>query len=82
MNISAESLGIFCERISKISLNSIEFHLRRGDFEAWITELGDAELVRKLSLIKKQKVMGEELRKKLCETVQKRIEELTKIKAT
>jgi len=63
-------------------LNSIEFHLRRGDFEAWITELGDAELARKISLIKKQRVVGEELRKKLCETVQKRIEELTKIKTT
>jgi predicted transcriptional regulator len=81
LNISAENLDVFCERISKIGFNSIEFHLRRGDFEAWITELGDAELARKISLIKKQRLVGEELRKKLCETVQKRIEELTKIKA-
>jgi predicted transcriptional regulator len=80
LNISAESLGGFCEKIMKIGLNSVEFHLRRGDFEAWITELGDTELARKISIIKKQKVGGEELRKKLCDTVQKRYEELAKIK--
>ena len=44
--------------------------------------MGDIELARKISLVKKQRVGGEELRKKLCETVQKRFEELTKIKAT
>jgi predicted transcriptional regulator len=80
LNVIADNLGTFSEKIQKINLNSIEFHLHRGDFEAWLTELGDTELVKRISLIKKQKTGAEELRKKLGETVQKRYEELAKIK--
>ena len=81
LNITADSLGAFCEKIQKIHSNSIEFHLHRGDFEAWVTELGDTELAKKISIIKKQKTSAEDLRKKLSETMQKRYEELTKIKS-
>jgi predicted transcriptional regulator len=80
LNIVADSLSAFSEKIQKISLNSIEFHLHRGDFEAWLTELGDIELAKKISFIKKQKTSAEELRKKLGEAVQKRYEELARIK--
>lgn len=80
LNVLADSLGTFCEKIQKINPNSIEFHLHRGDFEAWMTELGDTELAKKISLIKKQKASPEDLRRKLSEAVQKRYEELVKIK--
>jgi hypothetical protein len=76
----ATSLGDFSEKIQKVDLGSIEFHIRRGDFEAWFTSLGDIELARKTLLAKEQKMSGEELRKKLNEIVRKRFEELAKIR--
>ena len=76
----ATSLGDFSEKIQKVDLGSIEFHIRRGDFEAWFTSLGDIELARKTLLAREQKMSGEELRKKLHEIVRKRFEELAKIR--
>jgi hypothetical protein len=76
----ATSLGDFSEKIRKVDLGSIEFHIRRGDFEAWFTSLGDIELARKTLLAREQKMSGEELRKKLHEIIRKRFEELAKIR--
>ncbi len=76
----ATSLGDFSEKIQKVDLGSIEFHIRRGDFEAWFTSLGDIELARKTLLAREQKMSGEELRKKLHEIIRKRFEELAKIR--
>jgi hypothetical protein len=58
----------------------VEFHVNRGDFEAWFMGLGDIELARKTLLIKEQKIFGEEMRKKLYEVVKNRCEELAKIR--
>ncbi|MBS7632015.1 hypothetical protein KEJ15_00090 [Candidatus Bathyarchaeota archaeon] len=80
LNVFAASLGDFCEKIKDIDPSSIEFHLHRGDFEAWFTGLGDLELARKTLLIREQKMFGEELRKKLCEIVRARCEELAKLR--
>jgi hypothetical protein len=80
LNVFATSLGDFRDKILKIDTGSIEFHIRRGDFEAWFTALGDIELARKTLLIREQKMSGEELRKKLNETIGKRLEELAKIR--
>jgi hypothetical protein len=80
LNIHAASLQDFCDKISKIEIGSIEFHLNRGDFEAWFMGLGDAELARKTLLLKEQKIFGEEIRKRLYEIVKNRCEELAKIR--
>ncbi|MEM3578750.1 MAG: DUF5752 family protein [Candidatus Bathyarchaeia archaeon] len=80
LNVYAASLGDFCEKIQKIDTASIEFHLYRGDFEAWFNGIGDIELARKTALIKERKLSGEELRRKLYETVRSRCEELAKIR--
>ncbi len=82
LNTSVASLEGFCEKIQKIDLNSIEFHVRHGDFEAWFTHLGDTELAKKVSILEKQKMRGEDLRKKLYELVHKRYQELAKIRGT
>jgi hypothetical protein len=79
-NIHAASLQDFCDKIAKIDISSVEFHINRGDFEAWFIELGDIELARKTLLIKERKIVGEEVRKKLCEVVKNRCEELAKIR--
>jgi len=80
LGVYAASLGDFCEKIHKIDIGSIEFHLYRGDFEAWFNGLGDTELARKTMLIRERKMHGEELRNKLYEVVKNRCEELAKIK--
>jgi DNA-binding transcriptional ArsR family regulator len=80
LNIHAASLQDFCEKILKVDIGSVEFHVNRGDFEAWFMGLGDVELARKTLLIKEQKIFGEELRQKLYEIVKSRYEELAKIR--
>lgn len=80
LDVFAVSLGDFCEKMPKIDLGSLEFHLHRGDFEVWFTGLGDIELARKTLLVREQKMIGEELRNKLYEMVKKRYEELAKIR--
>lgn len=76
----AASLQDFCDKILKVDINAVEFHVNRGDFEAWLMGLGDIELSRKMLLLKEQKIFGEDLRKKLYEIVNNRYEELNKIR--
>ncbi|MBX5328074.1 MAG: hypothetical protein QHH18_01030 [Candidatus Bathyarchaeota archaeon] len=80
LNIHAASLQDFCDKIVKVDPASIEFHVNRGDFEAWFMGLGDIELARKTLLIKEHKFFGEELRQKLYEIVKNRCEELARIR--
>ena len=80
LNVFATSLGDFVDKIAKIDTCSIEFHVYRADFETWFTSLGDIELARKTLLLREQKMVGEELRKKLYEIVKKRCEELATIR--
>jgi hypothetical protein len=80
LDVFATSLGDFTDKIQKVDSSSFEFHIRRGDFEAWFTSLGDIELARKTLLAREQKLSAEELRKKLHEIVRKRFEELVKIR--
>jgi len=82
LNIHAANLQDFCDKILNIDIASIEFHINRGDFEAWFSGLGDVELARKTLLIREQKMFGEKLRKKLYEVVKNRCEELTRIRKT
>jgi hypothetical protein len=81
LNVFATSLGDFCEKIQRIDVGSIEFHINRGDFEAWFTDLGDIELARKTLLVREQKMNGEDLRKKLYEIARNRFEELAKARS-
>jgi predicted transcriptional regulator len=80
LNVHAASLQDFCDKILKIDMGSLEFHVYRGDFEAWFMDLGDIELARKTLLVKEQKIFGEELRNRLHEIVKGRCEELAKIR--
>jgi hypothetical protein len=55
---------------------SLNFHLQRGDFQKWVEDtLGDAELAKRLSLIKPT-LPAEDLQKDLLAIVQTRIAEL------
>jgi hypothetical protein len=73
----AISMEDFAHKIGKVEISSIEFHLYRGDFERWATEvLEDNELTRRISDLKHLEPVGNALRDQLLFTVSKRLEEL------
>lgn len=78
LGINSDSLDDFCEKIRSINVNSIEFHVARGDFELWVHFLGDVELAKRLRGIKEAGLSGEVLRDKIHEIVKARCEELRK----
>jgi hypothetical protein len=78
LNLYAYDLLEFCDKIAKVSVDPVEFHVNRGDFEAWFVCLGDAELAKKTALLKEKKVVGEELRRRLREIVEERCLVLSK----
>src|SRR3972149_11875672 len=79
LSLCAYGLQDFGEKILKVNVDSIEFHMNRGDFEAWFAGLGDAELAKKVALLKEKKMTGEELRRKLGEIVENRCIALAKM---
>ena len=73
----AMSLEEFAHEIAEVEIASLEFHLYRGDFEKWITEvLEDKKLARRISDLKHFEPVGNALRDQLLFTVSKRLEEL------
>ena len=72
LNVCAYGLQDFLDKIQKVNAESLEFHVCRGDLESWFTCLGDAELAKKMSLLKEKKLCGEELRRKLHAIVENR----------
>ena len=77
--VYADSLEAFVDKLQTVDLNSIEFHVPRKDFELWIRSLGDLELAKKLELLRMKQLSGENLKKELCETVNSRCQELSKL---
>lgn len=77
LDVYACSLQDFLDKIQKVEAESLEFHVCRGDFEAWFACLGDMELVKKMVLLKEKKLCGEELRQKLCSIMNDRCKALS-----
>lgn len=80
-HIIAHSLGEFVDKVQKIDVKSVEFHVPRKDFEQWVQSLGDTELAKRLGTIRNMHVHGEDLRTRVYESVKHRIEELKRIAA-
>ena len=67
-NFTAKTLEEFYEIIKQITVESIEFHLYRGDFENWLKQaLKDTELSKETSNVKVNNLKGEDLRIRLLE---------------
>lgn len=78
--VLAKSLDEFLERLRTIDVRSLEFHMSRGDFEAWIRDIfEDQDLVREFVKLKETGAKGEDLRMKLSEVVDKRYREFCKL---
>ncbi|MFQ6074780.1 MAG: DUF5752 family protein [Candidatus Bathyarchaeia archaeon] len=78
--IYASSLEEFCRVIKTIDLESIEFHVSRGDFENWVRDvLEDSQLASRIGEIRKRGLSGEDLRGSLYRTVRARFNQLSSI---
>lgn len=76
--VSASSLKEFMEKINEVNVKSLEFHLYRGDFEKWISEvLQDEELAVEVRKLQKFNLTGDGLRNQLYVTVSRRLKRLT-----
>lgn len=72
----ARSLEDFAKKIKEINVKSIEFHMPRGDFERWISDIGDKELAKRIDLLRKRGLTGNELRQALYQIVKDRCQEI------
>ena len=79
LSLHAHNLRDFPNKLDKADLVSVEFHMQRGDFEAWFKGLGDEELAKKTAFLKKKNLVGEDLRKQLHNVVELRYLELVKL---
>jgi hypothetical protein len=71
---SASSLKEFMEKINEVNVKSLEFHLYRGDFEKWISEvLQEGELAGDIRRLQRLNPMGESLRTQLFLTVSRQM---------
>lgn len=69
----AYSLKDFYEIIGTVDVESLEFHVQRGDFENWIREiLLDEDLADEVAEAGSGGTLGEALRSRLCEAVGKK----------
>jgi hypothetical protein len=72
---SARSLSEFLEKVKSVKSESLLFHLERKDFQNWIEKtLGDSKLARTMEGIVPS--CDDNLRAKIQEAVENRIEEL------
>jgi menaquinone-dependent protoporphyrinogen IX oxidase len=77
--ITAISTVEFAKKLQIVPIQSVTFHFQRQDFQRWfINVIGDEELAKRIDQINVWTHDDENLRKKLSETVQNRIAELTK----
>ncbi len=75
--VNAWSLKGFIEAASRINIESIGFHNRRGDFERWVKfSLGNAEFAEELRRIGGSGLEGEALRAAIVQTANRHFTEL------
>jgi len=77
--VFTRSLAEFIDFIKVIELGSLEFHMFRGDFEKWITMLGDETLSQQIINLRQDNLKGESLRKRLLQVLRLRYGFLRKI---
>jgi alpha-amylase len=74
---TVHSLKELYSALKIVNLKSVQFHVKRGDFEKWISwVIGDNKLADKLAAATKSKITGDEIREKILSLVAQRIKEL------
>ena len=70
MGFTANSMEEFYRLINQIVVESLEFHLYRGDFENWLRDAcKDPELSEAFEALKTKDLKGEDLRKELLKAI-------------
>jgi len=70
LGVSANSIGGFYHQIKQVSLETLDFHLYRDDFENWLRQVvGSVELVEEVIKFKEQDLCGEKIRRALLKTI-------------
>ena len=72
----AQNLVSFRDHLKNVDIKSVQFHMSRGDFEKWVHFLGDNVLAIQISRLSKRGLTGENLRSRLYDAVNTRINEL------
>lgn len=68
---AAKSLADFYRLAEQISVDVLEFHIGRGDFENWIRDVfDDQKLADEFGRIKKANLKGEALRKEVLKAIE------------
>jgi predicted transcriptional regulator len=69
-DITAKTLREFHEDIKKVSVDSLEFHIYRGDFENWLKDAcKESEFAQEVGVVKDADLKGEELRAELLKVL-------------
>jgi hydroxymethylpyrimidine pyrophosphatase-like HAD family hydrolase len=80
LGIVAGSLWAFRAALDEVPLESLQYHLERGDFERWLRDaLHDAELARRLHKLADRQVRGTAMRQALITAVAERYDELDRL---
>ena len=70
MGFTAHSMEEFYRFIRQVVVDSLEFHLYRGDFENWLKDVcKDSELAEAFGALKIGELKGEDLRKGLLKAI-------------
>ena len=76
--ILSDSLVDLCDKIKTLDIEPIEFHMSRGDFENWVSSLGDVELAKRLRMVRQRNLAGQTLKERIYETLRSRCDRLQK----
>jgi len=77
LGIFATSIFEFADQLKKVSLESLEFHLKRNDFARWLRDvIRDDTLANEFEKLQRLELASEKLRGKLVEITEKRCKEL------
>lgn len=70
LGFSAQSLAEFYRTAKQVCSDSLDFHLYRGDFERWLSDVcKDTELSESVGSLKTAGLRGEELRKAMLKAI-------------
>ena len=70
LDFTAWTPAEFYKIIKQVNVNSLEFHLYRGDFENWVKEAcKESELAEEIGSVKAEDLKGEDLRAKLLKVL-------------
>jgi hypothetical protein len=73
LGFSAYSLEEFCRLIKQVCSDSLDFHLYRGDFQNWLSQVvDDKELADEVGGFKTSGLYGEDFRKALLKAIDAR----------